>query len=253
MNSKDKVALITGAGSGIGRSAAIHLLNDGYSVTLTGRRLEPLKETAHLSNVTEEKICIVQTDVSDADSIAKLFKTSRDRFGRLDVLFNNAGIGAPPLVNLEDLSLEDWKKVVDVNLTGSFLCAQHAINIMKSQEPMGGRIINNGSISAYVPRPYSVAYTATKHAVLGLTKSISLDCRKYNIACSQIDIGNASTPLTRRMEEGIIQPNGTKIVEPTFDVDHAGSTILHMSNLPLDTNIQTVTIMATNMPYIARG
>ena len=149
--------------------------------------------------------------------------------------------------------MEDWKKVVDVNLTGSFLCAQNAINIMKSQEPMGGRIINNGSISAYVPRPYSVAYTATKHAVLGLTKSISLDCRKYNIACSQIDIGNASTPLTRRMEEGIIQPNGTKIVEPTFDVDHAGSTILHMSNLPLDTNIQTVTIMATNMPYIARG
>jgi NAD(P)-dependent dehydrogenase (short-subunit alcohol dehydrogenase family) len=253
VNLNNKVALITGAGSGIGRSAAIHLLNDGYSVTLSGRRLEPLEETARLSKASEEKICIVPSDVSDVKSIGKLFNKAKDKFGRLDILFNNAGIGAPPLVELEDLSLEDWKKVVDVNLTGSFLCAQHAINIMKSQSPMGGRIINNGSISAYVPRPYSVAYTATKHAVLGLTKSISLDCRKYNIACSQIDIGNASTPLTKRMEEGILQSNGTKMVEPTFNVDHAGSTILHMSNLPLDTNIQTVTIMATNMPYIGRG
>ena len=252
MPSNGKVAIITGAGSGIGRSSVLHLLKDGYSVVLAGRRQEPLDETIKLSGVDDSQALAVSTDVSDPDSIAKLFSKTEERFGRLDVLFNNAGVGAPRM-NMEDLSLEEWQRVVDTNLTGSFLCAQHAMRMMKSQSPMGGRIINNGSISAYVPRPESVAYTATKHAVTGLTKQISLDGRQYNIVCSQVDVGNAATQMTERMSNGVAQANGEVKIEPTFNVAHVGETVLYISNLPLEANIQFVTIMASKMPYIGRG
>lgn len=194
----------------------------------------------------------MSTDVSDSASIENFFSLLKQKFGRLDVLFNNAGVGAPRMP-FEDLPLEDWQRVVDTNLTGSFLCAQEAVKIMKSQDPMGGRIINNGSISAYAPRPESGAYTSTKHAITGLTKQISLDGRKYNIACSQVDVGNAATPMTQRMENGVLQANGDVVSEPTFNVDHVGETVLYISNLPLDANIQNITIMATKMPYVGRG
>ena len=252
MASNGKVALITGAGTGIGKSSVLQLLGDGYSVVLAGRRIEPLKDTIAEAGVDDSRAIAVSTDVGSPDSVAALFEKTEATFGRLDVLFNNAGIGSPRM-NMEDLPVEDWQRVVDTNLTGSFVCAQHAIRIMKNQTPQGGRIINNGSISAHTPRPDAVAYTATKHAVTGLTKQISLDGRKYNIACSQVDVGNAATPMTARMQGGALQANGQTMPEPTFNVDHVGETVLYISNLPLDANIQFVTIMATQMPYVGRG
>jgi len=252
MSSNTKIAAVTGAGTGIGRSATLKLLEGGYCVALAGRRMEPLLETIKQSGVDNSRAIAISTDVANADSIGEYFDQIKSNFGRLDVLFNNAGMGAPRTA-LEDLPLEDWKKVVDTNLTGSFLCAQEAIKIMKTQNPIGGRIINNGSISAYAPRPDSVAYTSTKHAISGLTKQISLDGRKYNIACSQVDVGNAGTPMTERMSNGVLQANGETISEPTFDVDHVGNMVLQISNLPLDANVQNVTIMATKMPYVGRG
>ncbi len=252
MASNGKVALVTGAGTGIGKSSVLQLLGDGYSVVLAGRRIEPLEETIAEAGVDDSRAIAVSTDVGSPDSVAALFEKAEATFGRLDVLFNNAGIGSPRM-NMEDLPVGDWQRVVDTNLTGSFVCAQHAIRIMKNQTPQGGRIINNGSISAHTPRPDAVAYTATKHAVTGLTKQISLDGRKYNIACSQVDVGNAATPMTARMQGGTLQANGQTMPEPTFNVDHVGETVLYISNLPLDANIQFVTIMATQMPYVGRG
>ena len=251
MNSvKNKVAIVTGGGSGIGKASAQSLAKDGYSVVITGRREEPLKITAE--EIGTDNVLAVTCDVGNQDSVKNLFKVTFEKYGRLDVLFNNAGGGAPKKL-FEDLTYDDWQKVVDSNLTGTFLCAQEAIKIMKNQKPMGGRIINNGSISAYAPRPDSAPYTATKHGVSGLTKSISLDGRKYNIACSQIDIGNAATPMTERMKKGVPQANGSTIVEPTFDVNHVAEVVLNISNFPLETNVQFITIMATKMPYIGRG
>jgi NAD(P)-dependent dehydrogenase (short-subunit alcohol dehydrogenase family) len=252
MASNGKVALVTGAGTGIGKSSVLQLLGDGYSVVLAGRRIEPLEETISEAGVDDSRAIAIPTDVGNPDSVAALFEKAEATFGRLDVLFNNAGIGSPRM-NMEDLPVEDWQRVVDTNLTGSFVCAQHAIRIMKNQTPQGGRIINNGSISAYTPRPDAVAYTTTKHAITGLTKQISLDGRKYNIACSQVDVGNAATPMTARMQGGVLQANGETMAEPTFNVDHVGETVLYISNLPLDANIQFVTIMATQMPYVGRG
>ena len=251
MNSiKNKVAIVTGGGSGIGKASAKALAKDGYSVVITGRREEPLKITAE--EIGTDNVLAVTCDVGNQDSVKNLFKVTFEKYGRLDVLFNNAGGGAPKKL-FEELTYDDWQKVVDSNLTGTFLCAQEAIKIMKNQKPMGGRIINNGSISAYAPRPDSAPYTATKHGVSGLTKSISLDGRKYNIACSQIDIGNAATPMTERMKKGVPQANGSTIVEPTFDVNHVAEVVLNISNFPLETNVQFITIMATKMPYIGRG
>ena len=252
MASNGKVALVTGAGTGIGKSSVLQLLGDGYSVVLAGRRIEPLEETIAESGVDDSRAIAVSTDVGNPESVAELFEKAESTFGRLDVLFNNAGIGSPRM-NMEDLPVEDWQRVVDTNLTGRFVCAQHAIKIMKNQSPQGGRIINNGSISAYTPRPDAVAYTTTKHAITGLTKQISLDGRKYNIACSQVDVGNAATPMTARMQGGVLQANGETMPEPTFNVEHVGETVLYISNLPLDANIQFVTIMATQMPYVGRG
>ena len=252
MASNGKVALVTGAGTGIGKSSVLQLLGDGYSVVLAGRRIEPLEETIAESGVDDSRAIAVSTDVGNPESVAELFEKAESTFGRLDVLFNNAGIGSPRM-NMEDLPVEDWQRVVDTNLTGSFVCAQHAIKIMKNQSPQGGRIINNGSISAYTPRPDAVAYTTTKHAITGLTKQISLDGRKYNIACSQVDVGNAATPMTARMQGGVLQANGETMPEPTFNVEHVGETVLYISNLRLDANIQFVTIMATQMPYVGRG
>ena len=251
MSSNGRVAIVTGGGTGIGRHSALALLRDGYSVVIAGRRMEPLEETVEAAGAGAA-ILAVQTDVGDPASVRALFAKTKEAFGRLDVLFNNAGHGthrAP----LEDLAYEDWQRVVDTNLTGTFLCTQQAIRIMKAQDPMGGRIINNGSISAHVPRPDSAPYTSTKHAITGLTRSTSLDGRKYNIACGQIDIGNAATPMTAKSAQGSQQPNGSIMVEPTFDVEHVADTIVNMSNLPLDTNVQFITIMASDMPYIGRG
>ena len=248
----DKVAAVTGAGTGIGRSSALQLLGAGFNVALAGRRIEPLLEVVEEAGVDQSRVIAISTDVSDKSSLQSFFEQLMVKFGRLDVLFNNAGIRAPRTL-FEDLPLEDWQRVVDTNLTGSFICAQEAIKIMKSQAPMGGRIINNGSISAYAPRPDAAAYTATKHAITGLTKQISLDGRKYNIACSQVDVGNAGTPMTQRMQNGVPQANGEVIPEPTFNVDHVGETVLYISNLPLDANVQNVTIMATKMPFVGRG
>ncbi len=252
MDPSQKVAVVTGAGTGIGRASALALLRDGYCVALAGRRLEPLEQTQAQAEGAAERTIAVPTDVGDPSSVQNLFAKTIETFGRLDVLFNNAGTGSPP-VPLEDLTYEQWKSVVDANLTGTFLCTQQAIKIMKSQNPMGGRIINNGSISAHAPRPNSAPYTATKHGVTGLTKATSLDGRKYNIACSQIDIGNAATEMTNAMEAGILQPNGAVVVEPRFDVGHVAETVVYIANLPLDTNVQFMTIMATNMPFIGRG
>ena len=246
----DKVAIVTGAGTGIGRAASVALGQAGYAVVLAGRRAAPLEETA--AEMSGANSLVVPTDVADAASVAALFAATKDAFGRLDLLFNNAGLGAPP-VPLEELSLEKWQLVVDVNLTGAFLCTQQAIKLMKDQTPRGGRIINNGSISADRPRPHSAPYTATKHAITGLTKSTSLDGRIYDIACGQIDIGNAATPMTVKMSEGMPQADGSIAPEPTFDVAEVGRAIVHMASLPLDANVQFMTIMATKMPYIGRG
>jgi len=252
MKTAERVAVVTGAGSGIGRSVALALLKDGYRVALAGRRKERLEQTAQDSGVRERAL-VAQTDVTDFRSVQALFAATKEKFGRLDVLFNNAGIGTPGSVMLEDLTLEQWQAVVNTNLTGMFLCTQEAFRIMKSQTPRGGRIINNGSISAHAPRPNSAPYTSTKHAVTGLTKSTALDGRKYDIACGQIDIGNARTDLAARMANGVPQANGQIAVEPLMDVDQVGAAVLHMANLPLETNVQFMTIMATKMPFIGRG
>ncbi|HVX98465.1 MAG TPA: SDR family oxidoreductase [Pseudorhodoplanes sp.] len=249
----NKVALVTGAGTGVGRAASLALMKDGFSVVLAGRRKEPL-EAVIAEGKALQKCLAVPTDVSKPDQIRALFARVKSEFGRLDVLFNNAGMGAPP-VPLEDLPLEKWQDVVNLNLTGPFLCAQEAIKIMKDQNPRGGRIINNGSISAHAPRPYSVAYTATKHAVTGLTKSIALDCRKYDIACGQIDIGNAATPMTERMVagEGVMQANGTMAHEPRMPAEDVGKAVAYMAGLGLDSNVLFMTVMATKMPFVGRG
>ncbi len=248
----ERVAIVTGAGSGIGKAVALALLAERYAVVLAGRRKEMLEATAAEGKASGGRTLVVPTDVGDAAAIRALFARTKETFGRLDLLFNNAGMGAPG-VPLEDLTFEQWKAVVDVNLTGSFLCTQEAIKIMKNQEPRGGRIINNGSISAHAPRPNSVAYTSTKHAITGLTKSTSLDCRKYDIACGQIDIGNAETPLAARMKNGVPQANGTIAPEPLMDVQHVARAVLYMASLPLDANVQFMTVMATKMPFIGRG
>ena len=247
-----KVAIVTGAGSGIGKAAALALLQHGYRVALAGRRREPLEQTAAAAGDARNRALVVPTDVANAESVSALFARAKEAFGRLDVLFNNAGIGAPA-VPLEDLTFDQWKKVVDINLTGMFLCTQEAFRLMKSQEPRGGRIINNGSISAHAPRPNSAPYTATKHAVTGLTKSTSLDGRKYDIACGQIDIGNAATDLAARMASGVPQANGQIAVEPLMDVAHVANAIVHMASLPLEANVQFMTVMATKMPFVGRG
>ncbi|MPY74767.1 MAG: SDR family NAD(P)-dependent oxidoreductase [Alphaproteobacteria bacterium] len=252
MSSRTKFAVVTGAGSGIGRSVSLALLEVGYSVALAGRRKEALEETAGLAGKDGSRALPVPTDVTDAKSIAALFATVREKFGRLDLLFNNAGTGTPS-TSIEELTLHQWQRVVDTNLTGPFLCTQEAIRIMKDQKPMGGRIVNNGSISAHVPRPGSAPYTSTKHAITGLTRSTSLDGRKYDIACGQIDIGNAATPMTERMTNGVPQANGTTMVEPRMDVDHVGQAVVYMDSLPLDANVQFITVMATKMPFIGRG
>ncbi len=252
MSSLEKIALVTGAGSGIGRQVAIALCEVGYSVVLAGRREEPLEETAALAGESGSRTLVVPTDVSEPSSVSALFDRTKEEFGRLDVLFNNAGVNAPA-VPMEDLSIEQWKSVVDINLTGVFLCAQQAIKLMKNQKPKGGRIINNGSISAHVPRPNSAAYTSTKHAVTGLTRCISLDGRKHDIACGQIDIGNALTEMTQRMTEGLPQANGSVEIEPTMDVKNVASAVVYMAGLSLDANVQFMTIMATEMPFIGRG
>ena len=252
MKSLGRVAIVTGAGSGVGRASALALLQDGYSVALAGRRPDTLEATLAAAPDLRHRAIAVPTDVGDPQSVRRLFDCAQESFGRLDVLFNNAGSGSPP-ANLEDLTYEQWQSVVSANLTGTFLCTQQAFRLMKAQEPMGGRIINNGSISAHAPRPRSAPYTATKHGVTGLTKSASLDGRQYNIACSQIDIGNAATDMTAAMERGILQPTGEIQPEPRFDVAHVAETVLYIANLPLDTNVQFMTIMATKMPYIGRG
>jgi NAD(P)-dependent dehydrogenase (short-subunit alcohol dehydrogenase family) len=248
----DKVAVVTGAGSGIGRAVALALLGDGYAVTLAGRREEPLQETAAAAGEAAPRALVVPTDISDPASVRALFDKTKEAFGRLDLLFNNAGIGAWA-TPLEELPYEDWKAAVDINLSGAFLCTQEAFRLMKAQDPQGGRIINNGSISADRPRPNSAPYTATKHAITGLTKSTSLDGRKYDIACGQIDIGNAATEMTAGMAEGATQADGSKAVEPRMDAAHVASAVLYMASLPLDVNVQFMTIMATKMPYIGRG
>jgi len=254
MSSNDKgngkVAVVTGAGTGIGRAVALALLREGYGVALVGRRIEPLNEVARESGT--DRALPVPTDVSNPESVAALFAKVKDVFGRLDLLFNNAGVNAPG-VNIEDLTFEQWQNVVNINLTGSFLCAQGAIRLMKDQLPQGGRIINNGSISAHAPRPNSAPYTSTKHAITGLTKSISLDGRKYNIACGQIDIGNALTELSARMTKGVPQANGEIAVEPMMDAKEVADAVVHMAALPLSTNVQFMTIMATKMPFVGRG
>jgi len=247
-----KVAIVTGAGSGIGRQTALALLREGYAVTLAGRRMDRLQETAELAGSAAARALPVPTDVTDPASVRALFAKTTGRFGRVDLLFNNAGTGAPP-VPLEDLPLEQWKAVVDVNLTGAFLCTQEAFRAMKSQTPKGGRIINNGSISAHAPRPNSAPYTATKHAITGLTKSTSLDGRKHDIACGQIDIGNAATQMAQRMKDGIPQADGTIAVEPTMEVEHVAQAIVYMAGLPLEANVQFLTVMATKMPFVGRG
>ena len=248
----NKVAIITGAGSGIGRAVALAMQSAGYSVVLAGRRLANLEQTAAMADHAVGKMRPVSTDVSQPDAVRALFARTRDEFGRLDILFNNAGVEAPR-IGIEDLSYEQWSNVVNVNLTGAFLCAQEAIRLMKTQRPRGGRIINNGSLSAHVPRPHSAPYTATKHAITGLTKCISLDGRKHDIACGQIDIGNAVTEMTEKWAVGAQQANGETIVEPRLDVRHVAEAVLYMASLPLDANVQFMTVMATKMPFVGRG
>ena len=252
MEPNGKVAIITGGGSGIGKSSALALVQEGYAVVIGGRRLDALQATVEEAGAAKDRMLAVQTDVTDPDSVKNLFAKAVEKFGRVDLVFNNAGRGAPG-VPLEELTVEQWQDVVNVNLTGSFLCTQEAFKVMKAQEPMGGRIINNGSISAHAPRPNSAPYTATKHAITGLTKSTSLDGRKYNIACGQIDIGNAATDMTQRMQRGVPQANGTTMVEPRMHVDSVARAIVYMDSLPLDANVQFITVMATQMPYVGRG
>ena len=248
----ERIALITGAGSGIGRAAAHALWDAGYSLTLAGRRESKLRETVDQAAVEESRALIVPTDVSDRAAVSRLFAASQARYGRLDVLFNNAGMGAPALP-LEDLTAEQWQQVVAINLNGAFYCTQEAFKLMKTQQPSGGRIINNGSISAQTPRPHSAPYTATKHALTGLTKSTALDGRAHNIACGQIDIGNASTDMTERMQQGILQANGTLAVEPTMAVRHVADAVVYMASLPLNANVLFMTVLASGMPYVGRG
>jgi NAD(P)-dependent dehydrogenase (short-subunit alcohol dehydrogenase family) len=247
-----KIALVTGAGSGIGRATTLALLQQGWSVALAGRRAEALNDTVALAGSDGTRTLTMATDVSDALSVRRLFDKIKDTFGRLDLLFNNAGTGAPP-VPLEDLSVEQWTRVIGVNLTGAFLCTQAAFRLMKEQTPRGGRIINNGSISAHLPRPNSAPYTATKHAITGLTKSTALDGRKYDIACGQIDIGNAGTEMTAKMKKGVPQASGEIAVEPTMAVEHVANAVLNMASLPLDANVLFMTVMATKMPFVGRG
>ena len=247
-----RVAIVTGAGTGIGRAVALALVEDGYSVVFAGRRADLLAAAVTGAGEAASRCLAVPTDVKDPASVSALFAATKQRFGRLDLLFNNAGIGTPP-IPMEDLPFEQWKSVVETNLNGAFLCTQEAMRIMKAQTPRGGRIINNGSISAHTPRPHSVAYTATKHAITGLTRSTSLDGRAYDIACGQIDIGNAATELTARMPLGVLQANGQVAAEPTIDTAHVGRAVVYMANLPLDTNVQFMTLMATKMPWIGRG
>jgi NAD(P)-dependent dehydrogenase (short-subunit alcohol dehydrogenase family) len=246
-----KVAVVTGAGSGVGRAVTLALLGAGWHVALAGRRLEALEETVELAGDGVDRTLAVPTDVGDPDAVRALFAKTRETFGRLDLLFNNAGTGARAL--LEDLTDEQWLGVVNTNLNGPFYCTREAFKIMKDQDPRGGRIINNGSISAHAPRPNSSPYTSTKHAITGLTKATALDGRKYDIACGQIDIGNAETPMAQHMTQGVLQPNGQTVPEPVFDVQHVANAVLHMASLPPDTNILFLTVMATKMPFVGRG
>ena len=252
MSDPTKVAVVTGAGSGIGKACSLALLENGYSVVLAGRRKEALESTVAEAGDAADRLLVVPTDVGDASQVERLFAETGSAYGRMDLLFNNAGTGAPAVL-LEDLTAEQWQTVVDVNLTGSFLCTREAFRIMKDQDPQGGRIINNGSVSAHVPRPNSAPYTATKHAITGLTRSTSLDGRKYNIACGQIDIGNAATEMTQRMKEGILQPSGDLLAEARMHVKNVADAVVFMAGLPLDANVQFITVMATAMPYIGRG
>lgn len=252
MNAQVRVAIVTGAGTGIGKCTSLALLREGYSITLAGRRREPLEATAATTFPSNSSTLVVPTDIASPASVRTLFAKTTERFGRLDLVFNNAGIGAPP-DPLEELSYEHWKSVLDINLTGAFLCTQEAFKIMKNQQPRGGRIINNGSVSAQVPRPNSAPYTATKHGLTGLTKSTALDGRKYDIACGQIDIGNAFTDMTARHKDGQLQSHGDIMVEPTIDAEHIARAVVYMATLPLDANVQFLTVMATKMPYIGRG
>jgi NAD(P)-dependent dehydrogenase (short-subunit alcohol dehydrogenase family) len=252
MDNNNRVAMVTGAGTGIGKRTSLALWEAGYSVVLAGRRAAPLEQTTAEAGVPDARVLVVPTDVTDPASVRELFARTGENFGRLDVLFNNAGMGAPA-VPLEDLTFEQWQAVVNVNLTGTFLCTQEAFRMMKNQNPRGGRIINNGSLSAYVPRPNSAPYTATKHAITGLTRSTSLDGRKYDIACGQIDIGNAETEMTARMSGGVMQANGTIAAEPTMDADNVAQAVVYMAGLPLNANVLFMTVMATQMPYVGRG
>jgi len=252
MSTLSSIAVVTGAGTGIGRATALALLRAGYGVVFAGRRAEPLQKAVADAGALAANALAVPTDVGDPASVKALFDATHARFGRLDLLFNNAGTGAPP-VPLDELSFEQWKTVLDANLTGAFLCTQQAFRLMKNQSPRGGRIINNGSISAHAPRPNSAPYTATKHAITGLTKSTSLDGRAFDIACGQIDIGNAATDMTERMTRGVPQANGEMMVEPRMDVEHVANAIVHMAALPLESNVQFMTIMATKMPFVGRG
>ncbi len=252
MNNNGRVAVITGAGSGIGRHSALALVRAGFSVALAGRHLETLRETILLAGKAGSRMLPVSTDVSDPESVKNLFSRTKKRFRRLDVLFNNAGISSPAIL-LENLTFEQWHSVIGTNLTGAFLCTQEAFNLMKNQDPTGGRIINNGSVSAWAPRPNSAPYTATKHAITGLTKSTSLDGRKYNISCGQIDIGNAATEMTDKMNEGVRQADGSIVVEPRMDVEDVARAIVYMASLSPDSNVQFMTVMATKMPLVGRG
>ena len=252
MNGNGKVAMITGAGSGIGRASALAMLREGYSVVLAGRRAEPLEKTQADAGADGERALVAPADVGDPESVRALFARTREAFGRLDLLFNNAGANAPG-IPMDELTVEQWRSVVDVNLTGAFLCTREAFRLMKSQRPMGGRIVNNGSISAHAPRPNSAPYTSTKHAITGLTKSTSLDGRKYDIACGQIDIGNALTEMAARMADGVPQANGEVAAEPLMDPEHVARALVYMASLPLDANVQTMTVMATKMPFVGRG
>ncbi|NYT76670.1 SDR family oxidoreductase [Alcaligenaceae bacterium] len=247
-----KIALVTGAGSGIGRASALALMKAGFFVVLTGRRAEPLQQTLDQGVAEGGEGLAVPADVSEPESVEALFGRIRNECGRLDLLFNNAGVGAPA-VTMDELDVQVWKRTVDINLTGTFLCAREAFRLMKEQQPRGGRIINNGSISAHSPRPLSIAYTATKHAITGLTKSVSLDGRAYDIACGQIDIGNAETPLTKNTSKGRLQPDGSTRPEATMDVSHVANAVVHMASLPLDVNVQFMTVMASKMPFVGRG